>query len=258
MEFRELTASVLAFWGAGCAEHILSGAEKQAFVRRRNQWIVAHLGKGLSGVVMLDWGRIVGFTLELPVEYAPVPAMGKGIVAVFCSWTAPAVTNPAHRKLLWEHALERFPRRGYKAVLAAAPFDVDVPLLEALGFRKIGEGAHPRARTSFMFKEFVACQPPVLKRGAPIPPPKHRKFALDLFYQPFCPLGTVILNEVLNQVGGLAQRVELRIHDAADKRVVMEFGITLGCFLNGRDVTLSVVAGEPLADILDRLERDDA
>ncbi len=254
MEFRELTSSLLTFWGAGCAEHILDPGEYATFIRRRNHWINSNLPRGLSGIVGIDWGRIVSFAFELPIEITPLPVMGSDIAVVVCHWISPPMATYNHKNNLWERIIELVKLRGFGGIALLCTTDTEMPFFESLGFQKIAESDSFGISSLLLFLNLKHSKLPILKKPAFLPPPQKRKFVVDVFYPEYCPLGTILLNRVLRQISTLASQIEVRVHDTAQRDVVLRLGRIMGCYLNGENITSEIISGKSIVDIIENMK----
>ncbi|RKZ35116.1 hypothetical protein DRQ33_00515 [bacterium] len=250
MEFRELTSSLVTFWGSGCAEHILTGAENTSFIRRRNNWINANIPLRLSGLLMIDWGKIVGFTIELPVEYAPLPLFGKNLATILCYWTQPAISTSNHKNMLLEQTVERLERKSYSGAVVICSNNLDIPIWESLGFETVGELEMLGSANKVMFLNFSDGSLPSFQRPKPLPSPHQRKLALDLFCPAYCPLGGLLMSKVIKQSPDFARQAELRIHDTSSREVVIRSGRVIGAYLNGKNITTKVLQNVPIIKII--------
>ena len=256
MEFRELTSSLLNFWGLGCAEHILDSRDYMTFIRRRNHWVNRNLSRGLSGIIVFDWSRIIAFSLEIPIDIAPLPILGNNIVVVLCHWVAPPIANPNRKRMLIENVVDRMKSRGFSGMSLVCPHKLELPLFESMGFLTVSQIDCICPNSFLLFLNLNGGEPPVVKQPPPIPPPKKRTFALDVFYPEFCPIGTVLLNRILRQIASVSSLVELRVHDTSTRRVVLELGRTLGCYLNGENISSKILLGVPLKQIISEAKRE--
>ena len=256
MEFREFTSSILTFWGAGCAEHILKPLEYTTFIRRRNYCLNAYFQKGLSGIVGIDWGRIVSFSFEMPIEVSPLPILGKNISVVICHWISPPLATNNYKTMLWERTIELIKLRGFGGISLLSPLDAELHFFESFGFSKIAETDAIGITSSLLFLNLTDVSPPAVKQPSPLPPPSKRKYAIDIFYPEYCPIGTLVLNNVLRNIGEVAKKIEVRVHDTIQRDVVLKYGRAFGCYLNGKNITPQIISGKSLSEIFKNLNQN--
>jgi len=250
LEFRELTPSLVTFLGAGCSEHLLSGIESSSFIRQRNNWFLSNMPFGLTGLLMIDWGRIVGFSIEIPIEYAPLPIFGNNIIVILCYWTQPAISTSKHKNLLLVQVMERLERKNYGGVVVFSSGNLDTPIWEAFGFEKITECDFMGIPSNMMFRKFSNISPPSFQNPTPVPPPRQRKYAIDIFCPAYCPLGSLIMSRVIKQSPSFAQTAELRVHDTSSREVVIRSGRVFGTYINGKDITREILQNTPIKKII--------
>jgi len=251
MEFSELTFTTLAFWDDFCAKHIINPKERPAFIMRRNLWIRNGLENGLSGIVMRDESSICGFALDMPISIAPVPLMGTNLCIIICNWISPIFANPKHKHELFEHEIEHIRARGFGGVALVNLNIHDDVIWESLGFEIINSISFFGSKVNVFFLNFGMARPPVLIEAAKLARSATMPFAIDLFYQSFCPIGAMALARILHQSGELYGSTEFRIHDTATRDEVLTYGTIGGIFVDGIDVSKRVLSGVPLSEIIE-------
>ena len=253
MDFRELTPSLVTFWGAGCSEHLLTGIESSSFIRQRNNWYIANIPLGLSGLFMMDWGKIVGFSIEMPIDYVPLPIFGNNIVVILCYWTQPVMSTSKHKNLLLIKVMERLERKGYDGIVVFSPGGIDNPVWEAFGFEKITECEFMGMPSYMMFRKYADVSPPSFQSPVSLLPPRQRKYTIDIFYPKYCPIGSLIISKVIKQSPNFAQIAELRVHDTSYRDVVLSSGRVIGVYLNGEDITREIIQNTPIKKIIEKI-----
>ncbi|GEM_PF-3192010 len=254
MEVRDLTISFLAFWEGGCASEILDRSLTPLYIRRRNQWINGNIHSGLVGFLLFNQGEVVGFLLAMPVESAPLPIIGNGYSVILCNWVKSVFATPKNKGLLVKVAVEKLRHRGFPGIISMTFAPNELSIWEAAGFSPVGEFDFWGFPVKVMVLRFVSLKQPVLQKPVPLPPPRQKKYAIDVFAPSYCPFGTLVISKVIRQTSDFAGLAELRIHDTGIRDVVIRTGRVFGVFLNGENITRQVLAGVPIMKIIGNLE----
>jgi len=254
LDFREFTTSALSFWGSSCAENLLGGVGYSTYLRHRNNWINVNLPLGLSGLMMYDCGKMAGFTLEMPIEHAPVPILGKNIGVFICYWTRPEISVPNRKSVMLEKALVRLAGKGYEGVAVICSCWHDEPIWEALGFSQIDTVKILGLNSTVLFKSFINGTKPIIQKPTSLSPPKNKHIAIDIFYQSFCPISTILISRLMKQTPDFLKILEVRMHETSTRNEVMRFGHMKDVYMNGDNITKEILLEKPLSNVIARYQ----
>lgn len=250
MQFRELTSMLLASLGLGCTRYLLDSLERTIFIRRRNQWVDSNLPLGLTGLIAADLGETASYTLEMPIELAPMPLIGKNICVIVCYWISPHMATANQKKLIWERVIERVAHRGFSGIALVCPAKIEMLVFQSMGFSIVCDTECMGTASSMVFLDFKNGTAPAMKKPATLALSKRESNVLDIFYPPFCPIGTLLFSRVRNQLIGNSLGIEPRAHDTGTRESVLEFGRTMGAYLNGKNITADILRGAQIEDIV--------
>ncbi len=251
MEIRELTLSYLTFWEGSCAEKMLEEPLVSSYMRRRNQWISANMASGLYALLMLTQGETAGFTIALPIERVPLPLVGTDYGVILCAWVRPAFATSKYKGMLIGSTVERLKHNGFKGIISMAFAPGEIPLWESFGFSEMGEFAFWSFPIKLMALRFEPVELPSLQRPVPLPPPRQKEYAIDVFAPSYCPFGVLLISKVVQQAPQFSRIAELRIHDTGIRDVVLRTGRVFGVFINGINVNRDILSGKSVAEVIE-------
>ncbi len=223
--------------------------------RRRLQWIKQMQQSGLQVKVALLDGGYAGAAYVMPIEICPWCPTGRDLMALPCLSVEREPEQHGVGHALLEAAEEETRRSGRKALVIVAHrqdfWAVSPGFFEQLGYEPVSR----RGEQVLMWKRFdpKAEKPEFIK-------PKYRykrvkgKVVVDLFYNTFCQPSNIEAHRVREVVAEFGDKVVLNEYCADERKVLEQYGIPRGIFINGREVGWAYEA--PRQGLREDIERE--
>jgi len=224
----------------------------------RRKWLQEMMDKGLSVLVALETVSSttisVGLLEYLPIELAPEPVSGKGLLFIDCIWVIESFWHRGIATQLMKTLLESTKDYGGIAVLAYerdqwfSYFDyMPVWFFEKFGFK---EADRDGSRILLWYKIGKA-NPPNLLIPEPTSKYTNKKVTVDIFWNSQCPWSVWMRDIVLLKARKIP-KVKVRAINTDDKHFIERYGISRGVFIDGEPALKRMAGWEEVNKLLKR------
>jgi GNAT superfamily N-acetyltransferase len=206
----------------------------------KDRWYRFMRERGLRVKLAVENGTACGMIQYLPVEESTIE--GKGVFFIACIWVHGHKQGIGNRQ-----------RRGMgKALLGAAEDDARARGAEGMAawglilpfwmkaswFRKHGyRNADRDGIAQLLWKPFVAeATPPRWIRKRRNPESSRHRVTVTAFVNGWCPVQNLLFERAKRAAAEFGESVEFRAIETLDRRVLAEWGIADGLFIDNRQV----------------------
>ena len=201
----------------------------------KRYWSYGQHFKGLHVLLALEGSTPVGQIEIIPIEHAPQPVDGEGLMFVDCLYVAPQARRRGVGSRLLQAAEEKAHEQAKKGLaLIAYPGTTRMPVsfFVERDFLPVAEddGRY------LMTKTWADVRPPeFMRRCLPSAETRERgKVVVDYFWSGQCPYAVRLRDRLLAISREMDHRLVLREVNTDDRTALEQFGIAQGCYLNGR------------------------
>jgi GNAT superfamily N-acetyltransferase len=241
MQIREMDSKSESFVGT-CTHvedtpQILRREEIDLSSAQRITWLQQMHGKGSRVKVAFSNDQPVAFLHLMPIEVCPWGPIGEDLLVIPCLTVIEKAGRVGVGSQLVAEAVEEARRQGKRGLVSIGYYHdcwfMPAPFFERCGFRV----AERRAEQAVLWEPFdPSVAPPRL-----LTPNYHYvsvsgKVVIDLFWNTFCPTSSIEAQRVREVAGEFGEAVKLNEYCADDHRILLEFQIPRGIFINGKEI----------------------
>ncbi len=231
------------------SEREVSRHEFGAGIEQKEWWRYQHSHLGLRTLVAYSGRRAVGHIEFLPIEHAPRPVSGCGLIFIDCLFVAPDARRQGIGEALLEAAKAEVKghAEGLAAVARWTGASVQARYFTHRGFHPVATRGD-RCLLSLPFDRAYSPRFLPLRFQPKVDP---RRSTLDFFHCPQCPYSALVLDR-LQQWARRTPDLDLQLHPVMDRTDVETWGEADAILLNGKPIATSPL---DLSDVLLHVER---
>jgi hypothetical protein len=220
---------------------------------RRISWLKSMEQNDLKIKVALIDGIRAGFLYIMPIEISPWLIQGKNLMIFPCLVSHSKFSKKGIGRMLIKAAEEETINQGYKGIATVGYF-WDFWFMPAKYFLKLGfKVAEKRDQEAILWKQFdINAKKPHFRQQSYNFNPKEGKVVIDLFWNRFCLTSDVEAQRVREVASGYGEDVILNEYSAVDRKILQQYGIERGIYVNGKPMELgSEVEKSKLREVID-------
>jgi GNAT superfamily N-acetyltransferase len=205
----------------------------QPGIRAKEVWRYHNTHLGLRTLVAYAGSSPIGQIECMPIEWAPAPVEGEGLLFINCLFVAPHFRQQGVARALLteaEHAVREL--HGGVAVVAS----LEGPAMPPEFFLHCGyQRLALRGQEALLHKPFPNAEPPTFLPCRPPPPCAPDHVAVDVFTCPQCPRNSWTLNRLRTSLRRRPGTL-LRVFDTAERPAIRRWGRAAQILVNGEPV----------------------
>jgi GNAT superfamily N-acetyltransferase len=207
----------------------------------KRRWFARMKAQGLRVKLALsDDGKLAGMIQYLPIKYSP--AQGEGLYYIHCIWVHGYRQGQGDFQkkgigtALLQAAEEDAREQGAKGMAA---WGVTLPVfMRASWFKKKGyQVAEKQGMMALLWKAFAdSAKPPQWIQPKKKPVYLPGTVSIIIFINGWCPAQSLVCERAKRAAADFKGQVEFREYDSSDPAVMMEWGISDGLYIDGREI----------------------
>ena len=221
----------------------------------KRRWLEKRLPYGVGGKLAYYGGQLVGMAEYSPIEYAPFPITGTGLLHINCIWVLPQFQRKSIGRNLVKACLTEAEARGRKG-LSVVSYDGAFLMPSTFflheGFRRI----QMRGREELMWKELEPCKPPTFLPVEFVPEKSTKRVIVEILSCAQCPWSIMTQQRFERVSREFRRAVSVRTTRADDRETIKKFGDSRKVFVNGTESFLFPPTEDDIRRILETSTED--